>query len=60
MTTIREIITGKTWSYLNLNCERVPFNRGIIQIPKKLYVKLISFNIDDTVLNSRVKILESV
>ncbi len=33
MTTIREIITGKTWKYLNLKAARPPFKRGIIYIP---------------------------
>ena len=60
MTTIREIITGKTWKYLNLKIVRLPFKRDSIEIPKALYLKLCSFNIDNTVLNSRVKVLESV
>lgn len=60
MTTIREIITGKTWTYLHLNVNKVPYKRGALYIPLELYHKLQSFNIDNTVLNSRIKTLESV
>ena len=60
MTTIREIITGKTWKYFNLKVTRPPFKKDILYIPLKLYLQLKSFNIDNTVLNSRVKVLESV
>lgn len=58
--TIRNIVNGKTWKTLKIQCNRKPFNRGIIEIPKSLYDKLISLKVDNTVLNSRVKILESV
>lgn len=60
MTTIREIITGKTWRKLNLQFNRVPFDRGIIEIDRAIYNKLKSYNIDNAVLNSRIKVLESV
>lgn len=60
MTTIREIITGKTWKYLNLKVIRSPFTRDTLYIPLDLYLQLKSFNIDNTVLNSRIKVLESV
>lgn len=60
MTTIREIITGKTWKYLNLKVIRPPFKRDTLYLPLNLYTQLKSFNIDNTVLNSRVKMLESV
>lgn len=36
------------------------FNRGIIEIGSLLYNKINSLNVDNTVLNSRVKVLESV
>lgn len=58
--TIRNIIQGKTWKHLNLQFSKYNFNRNIIEIDKLLYDKLKSFNVDNTVLNSRVKILESV
>lgn len=58
--TIRNIIQGKTWKHLNLQFEHCTFNRGIIEIGKLLYDKLVSLNVDNTVLNSRVKVLESV
>lgn len=58
--TIRNIVAGKTWKPLNLKFNRVEFNRGIIEIPKSLYYKLLALKVDNTVLNSRVKILESV
>lgn len=58
--TIRNIVAGKTWKPLKLKFNRVEFNRGIIEIPKSLYYKLLSLKVDNTVLNSRVKILESV
>lgn len=58
--TIRNIIAHKTWKYLKL---QIPFRyyvRTKIEISKKFYDKLIQVNVDNTVLNSRVKILESV
>lgn len=58
--TIRKIVNGSRYKHLNLDFKKVPFNRGIIEIPSEIYNKLITFNIDNTVLNSRVKILESV
>lgn len=58
--TIRNIVAGKTWKPLKLKFNRVEFNRGIIEIPKSLYYKLLALKVDNTVLNSRVKILESV
>lgn len=58
--TIRNIIQRRTWKQLNLTFTKNEFNRGIIKVPFELYNKLISFNVDNTVLNSRVKVLESV
>lgn len=58
--TIRNIIQKKTWKQLNLIFTKNEFNRGIIKITPELYNKLLSFNVDNTVLNSRVKVLESV
>ena len=59
--TIRNIITHKTWKYLNLVIPiRYYVRDSIIEIPRKLYDKLIQANVDNTVLNSRVKVLESV
>ena len=58
--TIRNIIQGKTWKHLNLQFQKNEFNRGIIEVGSVLYDKLVSLNVDNTVLNSRVKRLESV
>lgn len=58
--TIRNIVAGKTWKPLKLKFNRVEFNRGIIEIPKSLYYKLLTLKVDNTVLSSRVKVLESV
>ena len=58
--TIRNIIQKKTWKHLNLDFPKVKFNRGIIEVGSLLYNKIISLNVDNTVLNSRVKVLESV
>lgn len=58
--TIRNIIQGKTWKHLNLHFPKSQFNRGIIEVGELLYNKLKSLNVDNTVLNSRIKVLESV
>lgn len=58
--TIRNIITGKTWKWLKLNFNRDSFIRNNINIPKLLYDKLLKVGVDNTVLNSRIKVLESV
>lgn len=58
--TIRNIITKKTWRWLKLNFSRESFLRETIYIPKELYNELIKVGVDNTVLNSRVKVLESV
>ena len=58
--TIRNIIQGKTWKHLNLKFPKSEFNRGIIEVDKLIYEKLKTLNVDNTVLNSRVKMLESV
>lgn len=58
--TIRNIIQGKTWKQLNLQFQKNEYNRGVIEVGKLLYDKLVSLNVDNTVLNSRVKVLESV
>lgn len=58
--TIRSIITGKTWKWLKLNFNRKSFIRSFITIPKNLYEELLKVGVDNTVLNSRIKILESV
>lgn len=58
--TIRNIIQGKTWKHLHLKFPKTEFNRGTIEIGKHLYNMLVSLNVDNTVLNSRVKVLESV
>lgn len=58
--TIRNIITGKTWRWLKLNFNRKSFIRDYITIPKNLYNELLKVGVDNTVLNSRIKVLESV
>lgn len=59
--TIRNIINKSTWNHLNLKFpKKSNYNRGIIEIEPLLYKKLKSFNVDNTVLNSRIKMLESV
>ena len=58
--TIRNIIQGKTWKHLNLQFPKSEFNRGTIEVDKLIYEKLKTLNVDNTVLNSRVKVLESV
>lgn len=58
--TIRNIITGKAWRWLKLNFNRKSFIRDYITIPKNLYNELLKVGVDNTVLNSRVKVLESV
>lgn len=58
--TIRNIIQKKTWKHLNLSFPKAEFNRGTIKIGRLLFNKLVSLNVDNTVLNSRVKVLESV
>lgn len=58
--TIRNIVSGKTWKWLKLKFNRTFFERSIIQIPIELYIELQKVGVDNTVLNSRVKILESV
>lgn len=58
--TIRNIIAKRTWKTLHLSFIKRDFNRGIIEISKTLYNKLIHLGVDNTVLNLRVKVLESV
>lgn len=59
--TIRKIITHKTWKFLHLNIPtRYYIRSSTIEVSKSLYDKLIKANVDNTVLNSRVKVLESV
>lgn len=58
--TIRNIVSGKTWKWLKLEFNRAFFERSTIQIPIELYNELQKVGVDNTVLNSRVKILESV
>lgn len=58
--TIRNIITGKTWRWLKLNFNRDTFIRDTITIPLNLYNELLKAGVDNTVLNSRIKVLESV
>lgn len=58
--TIRNIVSGKTWKWLKLKFNRTFFERSIIQIPIELYNELQKVGVDNTVLNSRVKILGSV
>jgi len=58
--TIRNIVSGKTWKWLKLEFNRTFFERSIIQIPIELYNELQKVGADNTVLNSRVKVLESV
>lgn len=58
--TIRNIIAKRTWRTLHLSFTKRNFNRGIIEISRTLYNKLIHLGVDNTVLNSRVKVLESV
>lgn len=58
--TIRNIITNKTWRWLKLNFNRETFIRDTITIPNNLYDELIKVGVDNTVLNSRIKVLESV
>lgn len=58
--TIRHIIQGKSWAHLNLTFGKNDYKKGIIEVPVETYDKLKSFNTDNTVLNSRIKRLESV
>ena len=58
--TIRNIIKKRTWRWLKLNFNRPPFIRETINVPIQLYNELINVGVDNTVLNSRVKVLESV
>lgn len=58
--TIRNIIAHRTWKTLNLKFERTDFNRDTIEISQSLYNRLLNLGVDNTVLNSRVKVLESV
>ena len=58
--TIRNIVSGKTWRWLKLNFNRDTFIRETIEIPANLYDILLQAGVDNTVLNSRVKVLESV
>lgn len=58
--TIRNIIQRKTWKLLNLEFKKCQYNKGVIAIPLEVYNQLNSFNVDNTVLNSRIKVLESV
>lgn len=57
--TIRNIVAGRTWRWLKLNIQKPKtFERYTLTIPKDLYMELLKINVDNTVLNSRVKILE--
>lgn len=58
--TIRNILRKRTWKHVDLKYNRIPYNSGIIYMKSKDYYKLKSFNVDNTVLNSRIKELESV
>lgn len=58
--TIRNIVSGKTWRWLKLNFNRDTFIRETMEIPANLYDILLQVGVDNTVLNSRVKVLESV
>lgn len=60
--TIRNIIRGDTWKKMQplLKFPKECYNRGTIEISRTLYNKLLKLNVDNTVLNSRVKVLESV
>ena len=58
--TIRNIVSGKTWRWLKLNFNRDTFIRETIEIPANLYDILLQVGVDNTVLNSRVKVLEPV
>lgn len=58
--TIRNIIKGKTWKRLNLIFPRNDYHKGVIELPIEVYEKLKSFNIDNTVLSSRIIPITSV
>ena len=59
--TIRNIIARRTWKLLDLDFKKsYRFNRGTVILPDYIYDKLLTFNIDNTVLNERVKRLSSV
>lgn len=58
--TIRKIIQGKRWKHLNLTFGKWQYKKGIVEVSRDVYNKLMEFNVDNTVLNSRVKILESM
>lgn len=58
--TIRNIVAGRTWKTLGLTFVRKGFNRETITISQSLYNRLLDLGVDNTVLNSRVKVLESV
>ena len=54
--TIRNIIKGKRWKNLNLQIPKnTKYNRETVYLPSTIYNKLLSFNIDNTVLNKRIK-----
>lgn len=58
--TIRKIVNGTRYKHLNLKFNRVPFNRGKIEIPQNIYDRLITCNIDNTVLTDRIIPISSV
>lgn len=58
--TIRNVIRHKTWRNLNLTIPKTYYNKGIIELPSIIYDTLKTFNIDNTVLSSRIKRIELV
>lgn len=58
--TIRKIVNGCRYKHLNLVFNRAPFNRGIIELPQNIYNKLLTCNIDNTVLTNRITPISSV
>ena len=58
--TIRKIVAGKRYKHLKLSFIKVPFKRDKIEIPDSVYQKLLTCNIDNTVLTKRIIPVSSV
>lgn len=57
--TIRAIVAGRTWRFMHLEIPVRYFIRDSkIEVSRTFYEKLVKANVDNTVLNSRVKVLE--
>lgn len=61
LTTIRSIVGKRSWKYLNLTIPPINYwNKDCFTVDPSVYNKLLSFNVDNIVLNSRIKVLESM